>query len=100
MGTAVRMPIHQIGPLIRKPTSLLMDAVNPIPSSLQTEEQSVSNDEDDDDDEEEAVWSTSRKARDITAERKKEIESTYSGMTRTALILQKQIGSKDLSRVV
>ncbi|OEU06989.1 hypothetical protein FRACYDRAFT_198897 [Fragilariopsis cylindrus CCMP1102] len=96
--TAVRMPIHQIGPLIRKPTSLLMDAVNPIPLSLQTEEQSVSNDEDDDD--EEAVWSTSRKARDVTAERKKEIESTYSDMTRTALILQKQIGSKDLSRVV
>jgi len=121
-STAARMPLNQIGPLLRRKIGRnLLDAVNPVPpltlspstvssssssssSSLLSTSTStlVSGDDDKSEDKEEEIeiedpreiWYRNR------AERKVQIERTYGEMTRTSLLLQKQIGTNDLTKVI
>jgi len=96
-STAARMPLKQIGPLLRRKIGQqLLDAVTPVPpltiSLGTTTTPSPEIDEIEIDRRE--VWYRNR------AERKIQIERTYGEMTRTALLLQKQLGTQNLSKVI
>lgn len=121
-SSAVRMPLDQIGPLLRRKDSRqLMDAVIPIPSNVQRIVSQMGGGNDDKDDgrsndtfgdstiqyqegnliddsddpiAEAAFWSKTREERKLT------IEQTFRNMTKTALTLQNEIGATDLSKVV
>jgi len=112
-STAIRMPLEQIGPLLRRKVGReLMDALLPVPNmsyskvvkgnnvnvnatSVVVSEEAASTStstttlEDD-----AAAWSRTR------IERQERIERTYAGMIQTARILKAQIGTQDLSKVV
>jgi len=96
-STAARMPLQKIGPLLRRKIGQqLLDAVTPVPpltiSLGTTTTPSPEIDEIEIDRRE--VWYRNR------AERKIQIERTYGEMTRTALLLQKQLGTQNLSKVI
>lgn len=116
-SSAVRMPMNQIGPLLRRRDSRqLMDAVIPVPSNVRRKDNNCLTDKDDDGNEfvgtagdakdglfddcdddpiaEAAYWSKTRE------ERKQTIEQTYRNMTRTVSTLKNEIGTTDLGKVV
>jgi hypothetical protein len=93
---AIRMPIKQIGPLIRRVESLeLLNTVVPVPR-LNLDNSSTSTDEDDitDPEVEEAVLG---KASEL---REQKIVETYKKMAATAWTLRNEIGTKDLGLIV
>jgi len=97
-STAARMPLKQIGPLLRRKIGQqLLDAVTPIPPltiSLGTTTTTTTPEIDEIEIDRREVWYRNR------AERKIQIERTYGEMTRTALLLQKQLGTQNLSKVI
>lgn len=102
-STAARMPLSTIGPLLRRKIGQqLLDAVTPVPpltlsSSSSTSTSATSGDVEGDDieiDDPREVWYRNRAAR------KRQIERTYGDMTRTALLLQQQLGTHNLSKVL
>jgi mTERF len=93
---AIRMPIKQIGPLIRRSESLeLLNAVVPAPKLI-LDNSSTSTDEDDitDPEVEEALLG---KASEL---REQKIVETYKKMAATAWTLRNEIGTKDLGLIV
>lgn len=105
-GNSVRIPLNQIGPLLRRRVSReLMNAVVPIPvgkghllpSKNKKDGANDSNNMSDDADDpitEVAFWSKTRE------ERKDRIEAVYRNMTQTVLTLRDEIGTHDLGKVV
>jgi mTERF len=102
-SSSVRMPIDQVGPLLRRKQSReLMDAVIPIPATsvIETTDQNTGFDmengvlSDDDPIAEAAIWSRTRE------ERKRNVEELYRNMTKTAFALRNEIGTEDLGRVI
>jgi len=97
-STAARMPLKQIGPLLRRKIGQqLLDAVTPVPPltiSLGTTTTTTTPEIDEIEIDRREVWYRNR------AERKIQIERTYGEMTRTALLLQKQLGTQNLSKVI
>jgi len=120
-STAVRMPLEQIGPLLRKRVGReLMDALLPVPNTSYSKSNTIANaninanananinasananvvnattcDEKETSLEDDAAaWSRTR------FERQERIERTYASMTQTARVLKAQIGTQDLSKVV
>jgi hypothetical protein len=128
-SSAVRMPMNQIGPLLRRKDSReLMDAVIPIPSNVRRTGDSPTGRGDD---AEEEFVAAAASAGDLQKsgyssrsgsspnedcdddpiaeaafwsktreDRKQTIEQTYRNMTRTALTLKNEIGTADLGKVV
>jgi len=106
-STAIRMPLKQVGPLLRRKIGRdLMDALLPVPNTSYSkmvvtaasanananevvEGEAATTLEDD-----AATWSQTR------IERQERIERTYSCMSQTARILKAQIGTQDLTKVV
>ena len=101
-STAIRMPLEQIGPLLRRRVGReLMDALLPVPNTSYSKVTANANANTNDEEEVEttleddaAAWSRTR------IERQERIERTYALMTKTAMILKAQIGTEDLSKVV
>jgi len=118
-STAVRMPLEQIGPLLRRRVGReLMDVLLPVPntsySKLVVANANANNNkaiatsntteavvaqcettpEETTLEDDAAAWSRTR------IERQERIERSYAGMSQTARILKAQIGTQDLSKVV
>ena len=120
-STAIRMPLEQIGPLLRRKVGReLMDALLPVPnmsyskvvkgnsntvaananvdvnatSVVVSEEAASTSTSTTTLEDDAAAWSRTR------IERQERIERTYAGMIQTARILKAQIGTQDLSKVV
>jgi hypothetical protein len=98
-SSAVRMPVDQVGPLLRRKISReLMDAVIPLPASFVSVVNTADTDSGmacgEDPIAEAVLW---RKTRE---ERKGRIEEVYKNMTRTAFTLRDEIGTEDLGKVI
>jgi mTERF len=101
---AIRMPVQQIGPLIRRNGALeLLDAVAPVPqfepmkdAATTTSEGNTSISGDTVEDVKVLSGSMGRS----TEERKKLIDDTYDRMSTTAWTLRNEIGTVDLGNVI
>ena len=99
---AIRMPVKQIGPLIRRAVSLdLLDAVVPVPR-LQTDnsisyDSAVSEEDESDDTPNEVEDALLGRSGEL---RRQRINELYKQMASTAWTLRDEIGTKDLGKVV
>ena len=104
-STYVRMPVNQIGPLLRRKVGQnLLNAVNPVPLPVPPSAAATATTSTEEAGEGEAEYTAPTHTRETLnrdrAERKAEIERTYGRMVQTSHILQQQIETKDLTKVI
>jgi len=91
---AVRMPIHKIGPLLRRAECQpLLDVVAPVPQ-LETREFGMLRNDDTDPGVVMALWGRG------SQERRELVNEIYRNMTKTAWTLRHEIGTADLGKVI
>jgi hypothetical protein len=114
---AVRMPVSQIGPLLRQAKSReLLDRVAPAPvrsSCLYDQDHHHHHHDDDDDDDDDDCYDSELQEGTASADsgyspwwsssysyRRSKINAAYRNMTRTAWTLRNELGTADLGRVI